>query len=406
VRGRVARNVFALGSAGLVVLGSGGLAGCSQSKPAGESSQTQLKIVEQVQIDQNGAEIKSAQGAAPADPTGDGKATCPPVSIAMAGALNGPDAALGINIKNGVQLAIDKHNAANPGCQVQLKPFDTEGDPQKAVAIAPQIVDDQYTIGLVGPAFSGETKATGTVFDQAGLVAATASATNPTLSQNGWKTFFRGLANDAVQGPSVANYMKNTLGFKKICVIDDSTDYGLGLATAVRQTLGPVADSACNISVKKGDKDFSAAVTQVKGAGPDAVFYGGYYSEASLLVQQLKDGGVTATFVSADGTKDPQFVKQAGDASKGAVLSCPCGPATGTFADEYNKKFNADPGTYSTEGYDLGTILVKGIDSGAITRPALLDFVKNYNGQGVARKYQWTPNGELTTNLIWIFKVQ
>ena len=64
------------------------------------------------------------------------------------------------------------------------------------------------------------------------------------------------------------------------------------------------------------------------------------------------------------------------------------------------------PGTYSTEGYDLGTILLKGIDSGAITRPALLDFVKNYNGQGVARNYQWTDKGELTTNLIWIYKVQ
>jgi len=403
VRGRVARNVFALGSAGLVVLV---LAGCNQSKPEEQQSQTQLKIVEQVQIDENGKEIKAAEGAAPADPAGDGKATCPPVSIAMAGALNGPDAALGINIKNGVQLAIDKHNTANPGCQVQLKPFDTEGDPQKATAIAPQIVDDQYTIGLVGPAFSGETKATGTVFDQAGLVATTASATNPTLSENGWKTFFRGLANDAVQGPSVANYMKNTLSFKKICVIDDSTDYGLGLASAVRETLGPVADSSCNISVKKGDKDFSAAVTQVKGASPDAVFFGGYYAEAAPLVQQLKDGGVTATFVSADGTKDPEFVKQAGDASKDSILSCPCGPATGAFADEYTKKFNQEPGTYSTEGYDLGTILVKGIDSGAITRPALLDFVKNYDGQGVARKYQWTPTGELTTNLIWIFKVQ
>ena len=57
------------------------------------------------------------------------------------------------------------------------------------------------------------------------------------------------------------------------------------------------------------------------------------------------------------------------------------------------------PGTYSTEGYDLGTILLKGIDSGAITRPALLDFVKNYNGQGVARNYQWTDKGELTTTL-------
>lgn len=403
MRGRVARNAFALGGAGLLVLG---IAGCNQSAPEQSASKADLKIVEQVQIDENGAEVKSAAGATPADPAGDGKATCPPVSIAMAGALNGPDAALGINIKNGVQLAIDKHNAANPGCQVQLKPFDTEGDPQKATAIAPQIVDDQYTIGLVGPAFSGETKATGTVFDQAGLVAATASATNPTLSQNGWKTFFRGLANDAVQGPSVANYLKNTLGFKKICVIDDSTDYGLGLATAVRETLGPVADPGCNISVKKGDKDFSAAVTQVKGISPDAIFYGGYYSEAAPLVQQLRDGGYTGVFSSADGTKDPEFVKQAGEASKDAILACPCGPATGSFADEYKKKFNTDAGTYSAEGYDLGTILLKGIDSGAITRPALLDFVKNYNGQGIARNYQWTDKGELTTNLIWIFKVQ
>lgn len=401
--GRVARSAVALGSAGLVVLS---MAACQQSKPEEGQSQANLKIVEQVQIDENGGEVKAAGGAAAADPAGDGKANCPPVSIAMAGALNGPDAALGINIKNGVQLAIDKHNAANPGCQIQLKPFDTEGDPQKATAIAPQIVDDQYTIGLVGPAFSGETKATGGVFNQAGLVAVTASATNPTLSQNGWKTFFRGLANDAVQGPSVANYMKTGLNYKKVCVIDDSTDYGLGLATAVRDTLGPVADGGCNISVKKGDKDFSAAVTQVKGVNPDAVFYGGYYSEAAPLVQQLKDGGFSGTFVSADGTKDPQFVAQAGEASKDAILSCPCGPATGPFADEYKKKFNADAGTYSAEGYDLGTILVKGIDSGAITRPALLDFVKNYNGQGVARKYQWTPTGELTTNLIWIFKVQ
>jgi branched-chain amino acid transport system substrate-binding protein len=123
-------------------------------------------------------------------------------------------------------------------------------------------------------------------------------------------------------------------------------------------------------------------------------------------VQQLRDGGVTATFVSGDGTKDPEFVKQAGASSKDALLSCPCGPATKEFADEYTKKFGEEPGTYSTEGYDLGTIMMKGIDSGAITRPALLDFFRNYQGQGVARKYQWTNTGELTTTLIWMYKVQ
>ena len=403
MRGRATRSAFALSSAALLVLG---VAGCSQSKPAEDQAQSNLKIVEQIQIDQDGKEIKSDASAKPADPRGDGKATCAPVNLAMAGALTGPDAALGINIKNGVQLAIDQHNAANPGCQVQLKTFDTEGDPQKATQVAPQIVNDAFTIGLIGPAISGETKATGTVFDQAGLVAATASATNVTLSEQGWKTFFRGLANDGVQGPSVANYMKNNLGNKKVCVVDDSTDYGLGLAQAVRETLGPVADSACNIQVKKGDKDFSAAVNQVKGAAPDSVFYSGYYAEAAPFVQQLRDGGVTANFVSADGTKDPEFVKQAGEASKDAILSCPCGPATGDFVKQYKDKFGVDPGTYSTEGYDLGTIMLKGIDAGKITRPDLLEWVRTYDGQGVARKYQWTDKGELTNTLIWIYKVQ
>ena len=405
MRGRVARSAFALGSAGLIVLG---IAGCTQSQEPseGEAAPADLKIVEQVQIDDSGGEVKLTAGAAPADPAGNGQAQCPPVSIAMAGALTGPDAALGINIKNGVQLAIDKHNAANPGCQVQLKPFDTEGDPQKATQIAPQIINDAFTIGLVGPAFSGETNATGPVFDQAGLVAVTASATNVTLSEKGWKTFFRGLANDGVQGPSVANYMKSTLGYDKVCVVDDSTDYGRGLAQSVRETLGPVADSSCNISVKKGDKDFSAAVTQIKGASPKAVFFAGYYAEAAPLTQQLRDGGFEGTFVTDDGAKDPEYVKQAGSSSKDALISCPCGPATGTFADEYNRKFNQEAGTYSSEGYDLGTILLKGIDSGAITRPALLEYVRNYNGQGVSRNYQWGPTGELTTSLIWMYKVQ
>ena len=143
MRSRVARNALAVGSAGLIVFG---LAGCSQSDPKQSGAAgSNLKIVEQVQIDENGGEVKGATGATPADPAGDGKATCPPVSIAMAGALNGPDAALGINIKDGVQLAIDKHNAANPGCQVTLKTFDTEGDPQKATASAPKTLQRELS---------------------------------------------------------------------------------------------------------------------------------------------------------------------------------------------------------------------------------------------------------------------
>lgn len=384
-----------------------GIAGCHQSSPqqAG-GTQSELKIVEQFPIDENGKQIKPPDTGAAANPAGDGKAVCQPTKIAMMGALTGPDAALGINILNGAQMAVDQHNAANPSCQVTLEKFDTEGDPNKANGVAPRIVDTHDIIGLIGPAFSGETDSTGGLFNQAGLVATTASATRVDLSKNGWRTFFRGLGNDGSQGQAIANYLKNTLGNKKVCVVDDQSAYGIGLATVVRETLGPVADSGCNISVKKEDKDLSAAVTQIKNVGPDSIFYSGYYSQAAPFVQQLRDAGVTATFVSADGTKDPEFVKQGGEASKDAILSCPCSPAPEAFAKEYKAKFGVDPGTYSTEGYDLATIQLKGIDSGAKDRAQLLEFVRTYNGPGVARQYQWNDTGELTNTLIWVYKVQ
>ena len=391
------------------------VAGCTQSAPtensatgsaAQDAAPTDLEIVAQMPIDGDGNEVKLAAGAVPVSPAGNGTATCPPLTIAMAGPLTGADAPFGGNVRDGAQLAVDQHNAANPGCQVQLKAFDTEGDPQKATAIAPQIVDDAAIVVLVGPTWSGETKATGSVFDQAGLVALTPAATNVALSEQGWKTFFRGLSSDGVQGPSLANYLKNVAGVKKACVIDDSTDAGVGQADAVRQTLGPITDTACNISVKKGDKDFSAAVTQVKNQSPDVVVYASYYTEAALLLQQLRDAGYTGLFSGPDGLKDPQFVKAAGQAAEGAILSCPCGPAPASFSDEYSKKFGQAPGTYSVEAYDLATILLTGIDSGAVTRDALLEFVRGYSGQGLAREYRWTDTGELTSNMIWIYKVQ
>src|ERR1700719_2978759 len=115
-----------------------------------------------------------------------------------------PDAETGINIKNGVQLAIERHNAANAGCQVQIKEFDTGGDPPRVSALAPQIVADAYTVGLIGPSFSGVAEATGALFEANGLPAATASASKSSLSEQGRHTFFRAVASDAAQGRAVA----------------------------------------------------------------------------------------------------------------------------------------------------------------------------------------------------------
>ena len=159
--------------------------------------------------------------------------------------------------------------------------------------------------------------------------------------------------------------------------------------------------------MKKGDKDFSAAVNQVKGVSPDAVFYSGYYAEAAPFVQQLRDGGFNGTFVERGRHQGPG-VRQAGRRSvQGRHPVLPVRPGNRRVRHEVQGRSSVrTPGTYSLEGYDLATIMVKGIDSGKITRPDLLDWVRNYQGQGMARKYQWTETGELTDAQVWIYKVQ
>ena len=395
----------------LVLAAALSLAGCGAKSAGGEpaaggAAAVDLSIEPTVQIDVEGNAVEAASGTEPADPAGDGTASCSDVAIAMAGALTGPNAALGRNILYGARVALEAHNSANPGCQVELKEFDTEGDPQKATQVAPQIVGDSGVIGLLGPAFSGETKATGSVFHQAGLLTLTASATNPDLTANGWTTFFRGLANDAVQGPAVAAYMVDTLGHERVCIVEDNTDYGVGLAEQIRESLGDNAAPDCAAQVKAGDKDFSATVQLIRSADADAVFYAGYYAEAAPFLQQLRDGDVELPFVAGDGANDPQLVSQAGSSAEGAVLSCPCGYSPEDFAAAYEDLNGQPPGIYSVEGYDLMTIILKAIDSGITDRAGLLAYVRDYEGDGLARTYEWDSTGELTTGLVWIYEVQ
>lgn len=340
-------------------------------------------------------------------PAGDGKAKCDAsTTIGYVGAETGPNAQLGINEINGIQLALNEHNKANAGCQVKLKKYDTEGDPAKAVGPATKAISEKSIVGVIGLPFSGESKATGDLFEKAGLVHITASATGPALTQNGWKTFFRGLGNDNVQGPAVAALTKK-LGAKKVYVVQDDSEYGVGLGGTSRKALG--SSLVGQDKVTTGQKDFGSTISKITASKADAVFYSGYYAEGAPLDSQLVSAGFKGVFIGPDGVKDDQFIKQAGAASSNAYFTCPCIP--GELIPDFAKGYagvakGAAPGTYSLEAYDATTILLSGIDKGNTTRPKLLDFVTNYDGQGLSKKFKWDNTGELSDLTVYGYKVQ
>jgi len=338
---------------------------------------------------------------------------CPSgITVGFFGALTGNNSPqLGINEANGVQLAIDQFNSAHPNCHVSYKPFDSQGDPAQAPALATTAINDKNVVAIVGPAFSGESKQANPIFNQAGLPIITASATNPSLSTNGWTIFHRAVANDDAQGPAVASYMLDTLHVKKAAVIDDASEYGKGLADIVRQKLQAGGVSVTSPGSIDKSHNYPATVNAVKAAGVDAVFYGGYYQEAGPLALQLKNGGVNATFISGDGSLDAGFVQGAGSAASGALLTAPAAyaltaPEDQAFVNAYKAKFNTNPALYSGEAYDAANQILAGIAAGKTTRSELNTYISTTPYKGLLKTYAYQPNGELKgTPVILVHKV-
>lgn len=316
-------------------------------------------------------------------------------NIAFLGALTGSAGALGQNMVNGIQLALDQHNAKNASCKIGLKKFDSQGDPKNAPALATQIINDNTIFGLVGPGFSGESLATGKTFFEAGLPSISPSATNVTITKQGWTTWHRVIGNDDAQGKADAKYLTDN-GAKKVFVVDDGQDYSKGLAGTVKTALGSAMVGSDQIAV--GQTDMSAVVTKVKTSGADAFFYGGYYTEAGLLAKALKQGGFKGKFMSGDGAEDPNFVKVAGkDAANGAVLSAPAGPAPSGFKAS---------GLYATQAFDAANIFLAAVDAKKTSAKDINDFINSYTGTGASGPIAFDSKGDIKQSTIYAYFVK
>jgi branched-chain amino acid transport system substrate-binding protein len=353
-----------------------------------------------------GSDTKSSSGTAAG---GGGGVKCSGVKLAFLGALSGDNGELGKNMVNGAVIAIDAFNKANPDCQVgfdKAVQFDSQGDPAQATPLADKIVNDKGIIGLIGPGFSGETKATMPKFEAATLPMITPGATNAKLSTNNWKMFHRILANDDKQAPGVVALIKTTVKGTKVGVIDDASEYGKGLADAVKSGLGAAAVASAQIDPKAAD--FSTAVQAMKAANVDTIFYGGYYAEAAKLVKQIRDAGLKATFVSGDGSLAQGFVDNGGASTDGAYLTATGAPAdvNKDFQAAFKAKFNTDPQLYSPEAYDCAMVFLAGIKAGKVTRADLAAFVSAYDAPGITKQIKFDATGEPVGNAVYYTVVE
>ena len=277
---------------------------------------------------------------------------------------------------NGAQLAIDQYNE-DADCEVGYELIDSQGSPDQAPSLATEAAGNDAIIGIVGPAFSGESAAAGPIFAEAGLPTITPSATNPTLADNGWDTFHRALGNDATQGPAAASYIQDTIGAKKVFVIDDASEYGAGLAGIVKDALGDtVVDTD---TIQAGQTDFSAI-------GDQGQRLRGRHGVLRRLLRRGRSDHQPAPrrrlrrhLRRGRRCQGPGFLEGAQGRRRGHRHHLPLhpghGPSVADFAAAYEEAFGEAPGTYAAEAYDAATIFLQGIADGNGTREDMLAWV-------------------------------
>jgi branched-chain amino acid transport system substrate-binding protein len=345
-------------------------------------------------------------------PEGGASEAAATVKIGVMGDLTGENSGIVIPLRNAAQLAFEEYNATNPTTKIEMVEYDSQGVPEQATALAQQAINTDKIVGLVGPAFSGESRQVGPILEEGKIPSVTASATNPGLAENGWKYWHRIVGNDLSQGGAVAEYMTRALGTKKTFVIHDNQEYSKGVADVVAKTLKDGGVTVQTDVIDPQGSDYASTVNKVKAAAPDAVFYGGYYAQAGRLLKQLRDGGVEAQFLSGDGSLDAGLAKGAGgDNADGAIVSCPClidptgkaGPASKKLADAYKAKFNADTAIYSGEGYDAATAFIEAIKAGKTDAESINEYFKTIDVAGVTKQIKFAENGEPSASDVYVY---
>jgi branched-chain amino acid transport system substrate-binding protein len=340
------------------------------------------------------------------------------VAIAFQGPITGENSNLGLPPRDAVKLAITEANAKGGDYKFVLKEFDTQGDPAQAPTQKDKYINDDQIIALVGPAFSGETKAVLPDLESAGLLMISPSATNkdlPTVVPDS-KVFHRVIADDTFQGKGIGSYVADDLGAKALAVIHDNTEYGKGLADDVSKSVTAGGGKIVTTQViDPKSQDFSAAVNGTKAAKPDVVFFGGYYAQSGPLKKQLTDAGVTATFLSGDGSLAQNFIASAGAAGEGSLISCPCQWASkastgklGKFYKAFKAEIGHDPETYAAEAYDAANMIIDAINAGNDTRSKLVDYFENdfTSYAGVSKPIEFEKNGNIKQTGVYVFEVK
>jgi branched-chain amino acid transport system substrate-binding protein len=336
------------------------------------------------------------------------------VKIGHSGPLSGAQAFSGKDNENGARLAIEELNAkgvtvGGKKVKFELVSEDDQGDPKAGVSVAQKLADGGVKY-VVGPYNSGVAIPAARVYSNAGMVIASV-ASNPKLTQQGYKNLFRVNASDTQLGSKMALYAAKELKVKNVAVIDDRTAFGQGLAEEFKkQARASGMTVAGHEYTTDKSVDFTPILTRLKSKKVEAIFFGGYAPQGGPMARQIRQLGLNAKLLGGDTICTSEMGKLGGDAvgpnvlcSQGGALldKAASGPA---FKAKFKKRFNAEPDVYAASYYDAVNLYAQAMQQTNSVDPAKVGAaIAAGSYQGVAGTYAFDAKGDMKSSPVTIF---
>ncbi len=289
------------------------------------------------------------------------------LKIAVAGPMTGPLASIGEQFKAGANAAATLINQAGgvSGRKIAIVIEDDQCDPKQAVAVANQVVGDRIEF-VDGHACSGSSIPAADVYADNKVLMMSPASSNPVLTEKGHPTIMRLYPRDDAQGAFIAPWIAAHFKGKKLAILNDKSAYGQGLATVVRDKLHEAGIiEALFEGINPGEKDYSAIVSKLHSLGIEVLYYGGYHTEAALMLRQAAEMGYKLQVITGDSLATPEFWSIAGPAGEGTLFTFPTDPRRSPAAAKalaYFKTQNFEPEGFTLFSYAVIEALAAGVE--------------------------------------------
>jgi branched-chain amino acid transport system substrate-binding protein len=316
-----------------------------------------------------------------------------------------------------VRLAVDELGGSlrKYGLAVEVANYDDRASVEDARDDARSIVADAAIMAVVGPLTSDIALEVAPIYRAAGLAMISPSSTHPDLTDRGMPNVFRVCGRDDVQADLAARFIRQSLGRRKVYVVDDGTTYGRGNAesfrvAAKRRDLTLVGFDAVHVEV-----EVAKVVAAIAAAAPDVLYFGGASDIGGPLFWEARRAGVAATFVGADGIDSSALLRSAGDAAVGAYYTSVAGavavhPQARGFTYVYRKTFDRYPEPFAAQAYDATAVVLEAIaraarQPGGVSRATVVAALRRTRYLGYSGPIAFDERGDLRRALYLVMKV-